>query len=235
MDSKVVSRAIRKHIQPLLKEQGFDTFTSRSSWRHGSDRIDVVNFQSFNSYNAEVLGCTTYSFAVNLGVYFSAIPGIVQHIKKKNGRLLPAEYDCHFRRKLLKMFNQHDYTRPDIWYIDPDGMYLDMAIKDVREVMIRSGLPWFDRFADMSEVLRILQEDDEVSGGVGWGFGTKSSPNRTYLTGYIALNLGKYDVATEALQKAIASGCYDFCQEQLKADIERAKSAAPTITTEKHG
>jgi hypothetical protein len=71
MDSKDVSAELRKEIRPLLKDRGFQKFTSRYAWRVHDDRVDVVNFQSFNDYKARSLGCTTYSFAVNLGCYFT--------------------------------------------------------------------------------------------------------------------------------------------------------------------
>ena len=74
MDSKVVNKVINKNIWSFLKEQGFSMFTSRSAWRFNQDTIEIINFQSFNSYLAEVLGCTTYSFTVNLAIYFTKIP-----------------------------------------------------------------------------------------------------------------------------------------------------------------
>lgn len=74
MDSKIVNKAIKQHIIPVLKENGFKVITQRSAWRYNTTRIDVINFQSFNSYLAESVGCTTFSFAVNLGIYFLGIP-----------------------------------------------------------------------------------------------------------------------------------------------------------------
>jgi len=56
MDSKEVNKQIRAVIRPVLKAQGFARFTARDSWRFHDDRIDVVNFQSFNSYLAGTIG-----------------------------------------------------------------------------------------------------------------------------------------------------------------------------------
>ncbi|HKR08835.1 MAG TPA: hypothetical protein VJS39_06575, partial [Gemmatimonadaceae bacterium] len=74
MDSAAVTKEIRAEIRPLLKDVGFVAFTSRSAWRYHADRVDVVDFTSFNSYNAEVMGITTYSFVVSLGCYLRYIP-----------------------------------------------------------------------------------------------------------------------------------------------------------------
>lgn len=74
MDSKVINKVINKNIWSFLKEQGFIMFTPRSAWRFNQDTIEIIDFQSFNSCLAEVLGCTTYSFTVNLAIYFTKIP-----------------------------------------------------------------------------------------------------------------------------------------------------------------
>lgn len=88
MNSNDVNRLIRSIVRPVLKAQGFEVATARSVWRHRADTIDVVNFQSFNRYNADVLGCSTFSFAVNLAVYLNAIPA--EHpISVRAGRVCP--------------------------------------------------------------------------------------------------------------------------------------------------
>lgn len=74
MDSKAVNREIRRVIWPLFKAAGFSSNTTRTAWRHTADKADVINFQSFNRYNADVLGITTFSFAVNLGCYLRYVP-----------------------------------------------------------------------------------------------------------------------------------------------------------------
>ena len=61
MDSSVVNGWIRKRIWPVLRDGGFTRFTPRTAWRYIPTRIEIVNFQSFNSYLAESVGATTYS------------------------------------------------------------------------------------------------------------------------------------------------------------------------------
>jgi Domain of unknown function (DUF4304) len=203
VDSHLVTRAIRQHIHPLLKQEGFLNFSSRSHWRHKSNRIEVINFQSFSSYLAHTARCTTFSFAINLGIFFPAVPPehevLLTSIKKKNDKLLPQEHSCHFRKQVHKIFKQPELENPGIWYIDAEGIYLDSAIKDARDAIIQDALPWFARLSSDEEVLRILLEDGE-SFTKGWGFGSNLSANRSYLTGYIALELGKYELAEKVLK-----------------------------------
>jgi len=227
MDSRSVNREIRERIKPLLKDAGFSLFTSRTAWRYGVNRIDVVNFQSFNSYLAGGVGCTTYSFALNLGCYLTCIP--YPHggdrPKQKEGRLIPQEYECHFRRPLNKSISQPEFPRKNIWYVDPDGRHLSPAISDAALTIATQAFPWFQRFSDDFEALRTLLKEKEENNGTH-GFGANPSPMRSYLIAYTALTLRRPDLAVEHLDKALASGCFCKVEAQLKASLAFAKSLA---------
>jgi hypothetical protein len=56
MDSKIVSRELWKVVRPLLRDAGWTSFSSRTARRFTQSRIDVVNFQSFNSHLAYARG-----------------------------------------------------------------------------------------------------------------------------------------------------------------------------------
>src|SRR4051812_47880084 len=99
MDSKVVNLEIKQSIWPALRSAGFATFNSRRAWRHSDDRIDVVEFQSFSKYNADILGVTTFSFAVRLGTVQLYVPP-QWPLKVRNGLQLPSEAECYFRGSL---------------------------------------------------------------------------------------------------------------------------------------
>src|SRR5262245_7212187 len=150
VDSKLVNKRIRAEIWPLMKKEGFSKFTARTAWRLADHRIDVLNFQSFNSYNASVMDITTYSFAINLGSFFSDVPR--EHRKEGfgwgEGLKLPAEYDCDFRGRLRKTLDQEGMGGRSIWYVDPGGRYLEPVIADTRAVIARDALRWFERLSD---------------------------------------------------------------------------------------
>lgn len=226
MDSKEVSQGIRREIRPYLKEIGFSRFTSRTAWRYADRRIDVVNFQSFNAYHASVMGCTTFSFAVNLGCYLTDIPPPFDkdRMKRRNGQLCPDEASCQFRTHLKKTFYQPEYGLNDVWLVDPAGTYLEEVLLDVRRVIEETARPWFDRLSRPSEVLRILIEEEE--GNELWGFGAKRSPARNYLVGYYARSRGLFEIAHQRLYKALSSGCYDRIAETLERDAYCAAQQA---------
>ncbi len=223
MDSKVVNKAIAREIRPLLKAAGFSLFSGRTSWRFDSQRIDVINFQSFNSYHAEVIGCTSYSFSVNLGCYFSCIPDRYG-IKEKDGQKCPAEYQCHFRGHLHRTFEQAGLERKDIWLIDTGGVFLPRAMADVQQQLSAAGLPWFARFSDLTEVLRVLQAEPEQMDTL-WGFGRNPSPIRSFMTGYVARAVGNETLAEVSLRAAAASGCYP----ELSEDMNKINPASETM------
>src|SRR6478735_8375328 len=98
----------------MLRERGFTRFTERNAWRYVDDVVHVVNFQSFNSYNAEAIGVTTYSFSVNLGIFFSQIPPTYgDPACPKKGPPKPHEYECHLRGSLARTFPQTELSRRD--------------------------------------------------------------------------------------------------------------------------
>lgn len=224
MDSKVVNKSIKNMVWKYLKEQGFSKFTSRNAWRYRENTIEVVNFQSFNIYLAESIGCTTYSFAVNLGIYFIAIPNEFPNysIKEKDGLLLPYDYDCQLRKNLIKRINQPEIDRRDIWYINETGDNIEITISDVRQELISDGLKWFEKYSRMDTVLDTLLYEEESIYGTH-GFGRKDSPARNYIGAYIAYYLKRYDLASKMFEKTINSGCYKAVEERLKRDYMHIK------------
>jgi len=218
MDSKIVSRELWRAVRPVLKDAGWTSFSGRTARRFSKSRIDVVNFQSFNSHLASAIGSTTYSFSIRLGCFFVAIPH--GEIKVKDGLLMPEEYHCQLRYTIRRKFSQPECARTDVFYADPKGKYLPVVVEAVREGIATEGLSWFQRFSDLQEVLRTLREDDETNDGT-WGFGTKPSPARNLYTGYVALALGESQIATDHLRRAALSPSYASFREQIEAELSR--------------
>ncbi len=226
MDSKTVSASIRKVVHPCLRDNGFQRFSDRHAWRLHDDRIDVVNFQSFNSYTAASIGCTTYSFSVNLGTYFRFVPDhiVIARNPWTNKRKLPKEYECLFRGSLLRSFPQKELDRRDVWYIDPRGRYLDGAMENARLLLNGEGMLWFERFDHESEILGLLLDGDQKMPYL-WGFGNRPSPVRSLLTGYLALKLGQNQLAVTELENAAAHTGFDGIRAAIAEDIKKAKAS----------
>lgn len=221
MESKTVNRQIRAVIWPPLKELGFSAFTSRTAWRYRARKIDVVNFQSFNSYLANSLGCTTYSFGLNLGCYFTDVPNQFPPgtIKEVDGRLLPPEYVCHLRRALEKNIRQAELKRRDIWYVDAEGKHLPIVIQDALQA-IQNSMSWFDRFESTDAALQVLLHAKEDLYDT-FGFGALGSPIRNFLIGHLALAIDDQQLARKHLQAALDSGLFSNNSESMTAALQR--------------
>ncbi len=70
MDVKAtdVSKALRKHLIPYLRDAGFDDATGRKFWRRKNEKIDHVEISSLSTYRALTDNASTASFHVRLGI-----------------------------------------------------------------------------------------------------------------------------------------------------------------------
>lgn len=151
VDSTVVTRQLREHLRPRLREAGFSKFTGRTSWRDLGEIVWVVNAQSFSSHIAHGVGCTTYSFGVNLGIYYRG------NITSVSPNTWPRVELCTFRFVALKSIAQpmfHPYgqrrrtDRRDVWYVTPDGSNIMQAVQDATAVILGPGLSQLTAYSD---------------------------------------------------------------------------------------
>jgi hypothetical protein len=85
--------------------------------------------------------------------------------------------------------------------------------------MARDALPWYDSLRNTCEVLRVLTDEPEDMDRL-WGFGRNPSPMRSYLTGYVALSLGKRELAKSSLQSVLQSGSFTSIHHRISGEIE---------------
>lgn len=185
IDSRVVKKEIKLKVFPFLKQNGFEEFSNRSAWRYYNNKfIHVISFSSFNSYRAENLWCTTFSFMVNIWIF---IIWDKKNIKIKNDKFLPEEYECHLRNKLKRSFIQTTdkysysyecylkeqiknwtkkediikmkpiFSNEDIWYISTNWKYLEESINDVIKQITEFAFPWFNKYSDLDTLDSILK------------------------------------------------------------------------------
>jgi hypothetical protein len=255
LDSKAVDRSLRAILWPRLKSEGFDRRTGRTTWRDRLGCVQTVNIQSFNSYLAEAIGSTTFSFSVNLGVYYAVIAdhSALGSFVKDWSR--PPEHHCHARYHLAKGISQPNLPstkrwfdrrvarplygswqdRPDVWYVIADGSNLDEVVTDARDQIVAIGLPWLERLSDLTEARRAFLEDPSTShapGIVAEGFGGAiGSPARWRAVGALSIALGDPDGlawATSQMEKQT------YFQER-PADLEALRSSMPGGTGPRDG
>jgi hypothetical protein len=217
-DSKRVDKGIRQTIRPLLKNAGFNKNRGRNSWRSHDNASCVINFQSFNSYHAELYGCTTFSLAVNAGIFLRdtmTCPWVSDPVPE-----FPKEYECHVRMSPHKPLGYVDNcTYKNIWHIDPDGSNIDEAVASIADALTESVLPWLDRHLDPDLLLdRFLNDVDTDETEVF--FGMPHSPARATVVCGILISRGDITGARKYLEDSLSvdssSGTRSLQQEYLE-------------------
>lgn len=168
MNGKAVDQAVRDVVRPTLREAGFDAFSGRRAWRHHDQTVDLVVFRSFNAYIADGVGCTTFSFAVSAGVFYTCTTD--------EGIPRPNDYELTFRFELVKSLQQpcfHPYgrkgshDRPDVWYVLPDGSNLMECVVDALDTIKTPGLTLIDRFTTPTDAFQALLTETSINASFG--------------------------------------------------------------------
>lgn len=166
MDGKVVGRALREQVRPVLRAAGFSQFTDRKAWRESEHTIDHVTFRSLNAYNAGVLGCPSYSVTVEVGVFYRCFdPALTR----------PQDYDCTFRAILGKTIRQPFFAtewgpsadRPEILYVKEDGANLGDVVREAKVILETQGLPFLDHFNQPERAFNSLMTERMTDGDFG--------------------------------------------------------------------
>ena len=172
MDAKATTGAIRRSIYPFLKTVGgFTKAKGRNAWRFDEHTTSVANFRSFSPSLADGVGCTTFSFAINLGVFLRLGPF---HSAGRPEDSLPHEADCPIRIRLTKSLRQPRFIPyaslgetavtdvPDVFYVAADASNLEDVVHDARVALEKRGLPLFERFRDLAFTYRFLLHGDSA-------------------------------------------------------------------------
>jgi hypothetical protein len=112
VDNRAVTRTIGRIVWPFLRDVGFDSFTGRNAWRYVGKDVDVVNFQSFGGMLSDSVGCTSFSFQVNLGLWRTGETWRPPREKDPQGRPRPQEYECEPHRLVLEKSLSQPWFRP---------------------------------------------------------------------------------------------------------------------------
>lgn len=144
--------AARLRIHRLHRAEG--------AWFVEDEVISHVTFHAVGSYFAGAVGCTSYSFGIEAGVYYRLF---------NRSLLRPQDYDMTFRLLLGKYRRQALVTpdRPDIWFVSEDGQALETLIDDAVQAVQAQALMGLPRFRKAQDAFAALLAED--SSEVGYG------------------------------------------------------------------
>jgi hypothetical protein len=226
VNGKDIDKLLRAEFWPAVRAHGF-AVRGRSAWRHRDDAIDVVNVQSYDEHQATVMGLTTFSFQVNLGVWPTPVPQRFEVDRDDRGRPTPAEYHCEFRNHLrpsidrpkrrtnLKPFALRPRRPTDVWDVLEDGSNAADCVADARRTFEVQALPWYDDLTTSEQMLEHALRE------------VAPSPVGHYLVGFLAAHADRTELAREHLREALA--CDVFAEDgRVLRDALRKLDASGT-------
>ncbi len=169
LTAKRTSALLRSIVFPLLQGAGFADWTTRKAWRREGDRIDHVEFVSFSPYSAKILGCTTASVGVRLGI---SLPGYgctvdpfhKNFVKMGPKGLRPDESQMPIRGVLAPSnappLKQGEWGKEYewIWKIETE-QDVEGAAQDIAAQFEDYGLAWLCRDWAPDQMLQLLKSD----------------------------------------------------------------------------
>lgn len=169
LTAKNTSKALRTFVFPLLRDAGFDDWTTRKAWRRKGDRIDHVEFVSFSPYNATAHGCTTASVGVRLGISLpeygcTVDPFHEDFIKVGLRGPRPDESQMPIRGVLAPSgappLRQGKWGKEYRWiWIIKTEEDVEVAAQDIAAQFEAYGLDWLSRDWDPNNLLDLLKSD----------------------------------------------------------------------------
>lgn len=173
----MVTRAIRRHVRPVLEQQGFDDFTGRKAWRRRQGGvIEVVDFQAVGAYSSFGVGCTSFSFGVYAGVWIPECE-IEERTPVLSALGRPNYYECTVYATLGKGLAQpgafHPYERVtdedriDTWSVEDEAGNLEPVIIDAVQTLTTTGLPLLDELSSRANAYEALLTRDSTDPELG--------------------------------------------------------------------
>lgn len=105
-----------------------------------------------------------------------------------------------------QIFQEEVKNAPNLWFVDSRMPKNSVIIDEIIGVIENQAIPFFSEIEELDKFLQFLQSDVRDSAGSPgiWHIGNPGSYIRLFYTGFIALELGEWQVAHNALVS-----CYD--------------------------
>ena len=218
VDSRDVRKAIAAEIWPKLRELGFAPMEGRVARRTHADRVDILEFVTFNTYEMQRLKLKPGSFAICVGCHLKYV---TNPIADSTGKVVvltkPTIPYCMLRGELRRRYMRPIGLDRGIWAVGLKGLPIEKVMSGARDAVLNEGMPWFEQFKTPAAVIELL-ETCEVHMSRLWGFGPPGSPIRNFIMGYAALAAGKPRVARKHLRQVLESGCFPGHSSRMRAD-----------------
>jgi hypothetical protein len=178
VDSRDVRKAIASEIWPRLRELGFNQIEGRTARRTHADRVDILEFVSFSTYEMQRLKLKPGSFAICLGCHLKYV---TNPIADNTGNVVvltkPSISECLLRGELRRRYLRPIGLDRGIWAVGLMGLPIEKVMSGARDAVLNEGMPWFEQFETPAAVFKLLEQREEHMSRL-WGFGRPGSPVR---------------------------------------------------------
>jgi len=166
-----VNKVLRKHLSPILRENGFSSVQARKAWGWHDHCVWVLTVRSVGSYFSDVTGWPPMSVCIWTSIYYDFIPfrGHTPPKLDDKGRLSPDEAYCHMRSHLNSTLDQQIYKsqlrtpaeqrRTDIWWIERDGINAPEVVENITLAFMNEGIQWFNHHNDLEACFKEIESD----------------------------------------------------------------------------
>jgi len=192
-------------LAPISQARGTPSFAAEVG-RNGDDReiIQMATVVFLNRQQARRFGCTTASFCLEVGVFYTFAPNAAL------GALgWPDPAACHIRALLPRPYRQRppnrdlprvDRRRRDIWWVDESKGDLDRILRKATETIAKRAKPLLQRYSDPEFTYWYLKRWPGTALVVGAPFnvGTKDSPQRRVLIEALGRHINTIPAAEDA-------------------------------------
>ena len=195
-------------IDRLLRAENFQQRSKGKGWRTTIRKIDVVDFRFLPTFLCTKWNVPIGSLTVDFGCFLPFVPSRKEKMFTC-GRFAarrPREVACHVRMSVSKQICQRLCERaPNIWCPPEREQDGEAIIQDVLNAIRSKGLPFFAFVEDLEAFFEYLLSSDDQVGREGiWDIGKMGSFSRLYITGFTALELGRWVEAHKALLQCAA-------------------------------
>jgi len=218
VDSRDVNRYLAAEIWPKLRDLGFDSLQGRVAHRTHTDRIDILEFTTFSSYDAQLLKLKPGSFAISVGCHLKYVLNAVAFPPSGiTPAAKPSISVCLLRGALRRRYTPPAGLSRGYWPVGVKGVPFEKVMAGARTAVLGEGMRWFDRFETPGGVYRVVADRKQSSRLLDF-MGAPDSPIRNYLLGYAALAAKKRPTGRKHLRKALDSGCFDEHARRIRKD-----------------
>lgn len=197
---------LRARLSERLERMGF-AWSRSTAVRSSRDRTDVLSIGLVRQVICEKWGVPYGSIFVEPACYLPFIPST----EARNFTCARIQIDqptylsCQIRFGVQRRSEEPKLPRAtNLWLLGKDNVRNERVTKDIIALFDEIIVRFFEFMSDLDQLLKYLQTQDDLgeAGGI-WNIGKIGSFRRFFIQGFVALEIGEWQVAEDSLKQCI--------------------------------